>query len=46
MANILVTGGSGMVGKHLQKLFPNVVFLSQSHENGGDLKDFVIKKSN
>ena len=25
---ILVTGGSGMLGKHLQKLYPNAIFIS------------------
>ena len=44
MGNILITGGNGMVGKHLQKFLPNAVFLSQSCENGGDLKDPTYTK--
>lgn len=41
---ILVTGGQGMVGKHLQSLLPNAVFLSRSHKSGGDLRDPVYVK--
>ena len=41
---ILVTGGEGMVGKHLQKILPNAIFLSRSHENGGDLRDPIYVK--
>jgi len=33
---ILVTGGSGMVGKHLQKIIPNAIYISS---NQGDLRD-------
>ena len=36
---ILITGGTGTVGKHLQKIIPHGIFLGRSHENGGDLKD-------
>lgn len=36
---ILVTGGTGTVGKHLQKLIPDGIFLGRSHEHGGDLRD-------
>ena len=28
MKKILVTGGTGMVGKHLQELIPNATFVS------------------
>jgi len=30
---ILVTGGSGMLGKHLQKLYPNAIFISSKQYN-------------
>ena len=36
---ILVTGGGGMVGKHLQNILPNAIFLNRSHKHGGDLRD-------
>lgn len=36
---ILITGGTGTVGKHLQEIIPNGIFLGRSHENGGDLRD-------
>lgn len=36
---ILITGGTGTVGKHLQKLIPEGIFLGRSHEHGGDLRD-------
>ncbi len=36
---ILITGGTGTVGKHLQKLLPNGIFIGRSHEHGGDLTD-------
>ena len=36
---ILITGGTGTVGKHLQKLIPGGIFLGRSHEHGGDLRD-------
>ncbi len=36
---ILVTGGTGTVGKHLQKLIPYGTFIGRSHEHGGDLRD-------
>ena len=36
---ILVTGGDGMVGKHLQNILPNAIFLNRSHKHGGDLRD-------
>tara|TARA_R110002153_G_scaffold119109_1_gene264033 strand:- start:2343 stop:3257 length:915 start_codon:yes stop_codon:yes gene_type:complete len=36
---ILITGGTGTVGKHLQKIIPNGTFLGRSHEHGGDLRD-------
>jgi GDP-L-fucose synthase len=39
MKNILITGGTGTVGKHLQKIIPHGIFLGRSHENGGDLRD-------
>jgi GDP-L-fucose synthase len=35
---ILITGGSGMVGKHLQKLIPDGIFLSSKD---GDLTDYA-----
>jgi GDP-L-fucose synthase len=44
MVNILVTGGTGVVGKHLQKLIPNAHYISPSHEHGGDLRDPVYVK--
>lgn len=31
--NIIVTGGSGMIGKHLQKLCPNFIYLSSKDCN-------------
>jgi GDP-L-fucose synthase len=34
MSKILITGGNGMVGKHLQELIPNGIFLSSKD---GDL---------
>lgn len=36
---ILITGGTGTVGKHLQKLIPNGIFLGRTSKNGGDLTD-------
>ena len=42
--NILITGGTGTVGKHLQKLIPNGVFLGRSCSNGGDLTDPIYVK--
>jgi GDP-L-fucose synthase len=30
---ILVTGGSGMLGKHLQKFYPNAIFISSNNYN-------------
>lgn len=37
---ILVTGGSGVVGQHLQKLIPNGIFLERSSKySGGDLRE-------
>ena len=33
---ILVTGGSGMVGKHLQEIIPDAIYISS---NQGDLRD-------
>jgi len=36
---ILITGGTGTVGKHLQKIIPGGIFLGRSHEHGGDLRD-------
>ena len=38
MDNILVTGGSGMVGKHLKKILPNAHYISSKD---GDLRDPV-----
>ena len=38
MDNILVTGGSGMVGKHLKKILPNAYYISSKD---GDLRDPV-----
>lgn len=35
---VLVTGGSGMVGKTLQKIHPNWIYLSRKD---GDLRDFI-----
>ena len=35
---ILVTGGSGMVGKHLKRIIPNAIYISSKD---GDLKDPV-----
>ena len=28
MSKILITGGTGLVGKHLQEILPNAVYLS------------------
>lgn len=39
MSRILITGGTGTVGKHLQRLIPNGVFLGRTHKQGGDLRD-------
>ena len=36
MSTILVTGGTGMVGKHLQKILPNAHYVGT---NDGDLND-------
>ena len=36
MSTILVTGGTGMVGKHLQKILPNAHYVGS---NDGDLND-------
>tara|TARA_R110000796_G_scaffold11940_2_gene39937 strand:- start:959 stop:1846 length:888 start_codon:yes stop_codon:yes gene_type:complete len=36
MSSILVTGGSGMVGKHLKEILPNATYISSKD---GDLKD-------
>lgn len=41
---ILITGGTGTVGKHLQKLIPNGIFLGRTNKNGGDLTDPVYVK--
>ena len=44
MGNILITGGTGTVGKHLKKLIPNGIFIGSSHEHGGDLRDPTYAK--
>jgi GDP-L-fucose synthase len=44
MGNILITGGTGTVGKHLQKFIPNGIFIGSSHEHGGDLRDPTYTK--
>ena len=31
--NILVTGGSGLVGKHLKDVLPNAIYLSSKDAN-------------
>ncbi len=36
MSSILVTGGSGMVGKHLKEILPNAIYISSKD---GDLKN-------
>ena len=36
MKKILVTGGSGMVGKHLQEIIPDAIYISSKQ---GDLRD-------
>lgn len=41
---ILITGGSGVVGKHLQQLIPNGFYVSTSSKNGGDLRDPVYTR--
>jgi len=41
MSKILVTGGSGMVGKHLQKYIPNAIYLSSKD---GDLTDISFAR--
>jgi len=33
---ILITGGSGMVGKHLQEIIPDAIYISSKQ---GDLRD-------
>jgi GDP-L-fucose synthase len=44
MSNILITGGTGMVGKHLQKILPQGAYIGSTHEHGGDLRDPVYAK--
>jgi len=44
MSNILITGGTGMVGKHLQKILPQGTYIGSAHEHGGDLRDPVYTK--
>ena len=40
--NILVTGGSGMVGKSLQNIMPNADYYSSSHLNLLNEKDVEL----
>ena len=44
MSKILITGGTGMVGKHLQKILPQGIYIGSTHEHGGDLRDPVYTK--
>lgn len=36
---ILVTGGNGTVGKHLQEIIPHGIFIGRFDNHGGDLRD-------
>jgi GDP-L-fucose synthase len=44
MSKILITGGTGMVGKHLQKILPQGTYIGSTHKHGGDLRDPVYTK--
>ena len=39
---IIITGGSGMVGKGLKKLYPNAIYLSSSTYDLTDQEDVRI----
>lgn len=47
-SKILITGGSGLIGKHLQKYIPNAIFLSSKECDLMDLQqiDDIMKKYN
>jgi len=47
MNDILITGGSSMVGKHLKELIPNAIYLNSSHANlieQNEVRDVIKNK--
>ena len=45
---ILVTGGSGLVGKHLEEIMPDAIYLSSQHVNLRETgpTEYIIKRYN